>query len=244
MVAVRPFGRLARMRTASEHGTRERILAEAEASLGEHGYHGTRLHEIASRVGIQKASLFHYFPSKDDLYRAVVDEGFGETEQTIRRVFDGATGPLEKLRTLIEAYVDMVAAHPQRTKILLRQSLGDAPEGYEPPSSDRLLRVVVNFVTEAQQAKLFAAIDPMALVLSVVGMVAFFFTSAPVIAPSWLRHPHDTVSIERVKRHVMEVVERCLDSRQRSATGSQSGGEEIRDTRAGGSSAGGLAVDR
>ena len=47
------------MRTASEHGTRERILAEAEASLGEHGYHGTRLHEIASRVGIQKASLFH-----------------------------------------------------------------------------------------------------------------------------------------------------------------------------------------
>lgn len=232
------------MRTVSEHGTRERILAEAEASLGEHGYHGTRLHEIASRVGIQKASLFHYFPSKDDLYCAVVDEGFGETELTIRRVFDAATGPFEKLRALIEAYVDMVATHPQRTKILLRQSLGDAPDSYEPPSSERLLRVVVNFVTEAQQAKVFAAIDPVALVLSVVGMVAFFFTSAPVIAPSWLRLPYDVASVERVKRHVIEVVERCLDSRQRSAIGSQPGGEESREALEAGSSAGGLVADR
>lgn len=208
------------MGTSSEHGTRERILEEAESSLGEHGYHGTRLHEIARRVGIQKASLFHYFPSKDDLYCAVVDEGFGETEQTIRRVFEAATGPFDKLRALIEAYVDMVAAHPQRTKILLRQSLGDAPEGYEPPSSERLLRLVATFVTDGQNAKIFAAIDPMALVLSVVGMVAFFFTSAPVVAPSWLRHPHNPVSVERVKRHVIEVVERCLTA-SRSITASE-----------------------
>jgi AcrR family transcriptional regulator len=217
------------MRTASEHGTRERILAEAEASLGEHGYHGTRLHEIASRVGIQKASLFHYFPSKDDLYCAVVDEGFGETEQTIRRAFETASGPLNKLRALIEAYVDIVAAHPQRTKILVRQSLGDAPEGYELPNAERLLRLVVAFITEGQQAKIFAAMDPMALVLSVVGMVAFFFTSAPVIAPSWMRQPHSSLNVERIKRHVIDVVERCLErSRQPSAVSPQLGEEENR----------------
>jgi AcrR family transcriptional regulator len=217
------------MRTTSEHGTRERILAEAEASLGEHGYHGTRLHEIAARVGIQKASLFHYFPSKDDLYCAVVDEGFGETEQTIRRVFEAATGPFDKLRALVEAYVDMVAAHPQRTRILLRQSLGDAPPGYEPPNSERLLSLVVAFITEGQAAKIFAAIDPMALVLSVVGVVAFFFTSAPVIAPSWMRQPNNPLDVERIKRHVVEVVERCLGSRQPLAVSRQLGAEGIRE---------------
>ena len=218
MVAVRPFGRLVGMRTASEHGTRERILAEAEVSLGEHGYHGTRLREIAARVGIQKASLFHYFPSKDDLYYAVAEEGTGETERTVRRVLEATTEPFDTLRTLIGAYVDMVAAHPQRTKILVRQSLGDAPAGYEPPSSERLLRLVATFVTEAQAAKTFAAIDPMALVLSVVGMVAFFFTSAPVIAPSWMRQPYQAASVERVSEHVMnDVVERCLIA-SRSAT--------------------------
>ena len=115
----------------------------------------------------------------------------------------------------------MVAAHPARTKILLRQSLGDAPSGPPPPNdSERLLRLVVQFIRDGQEAQIFAAIDPMALVLSVVGMVAFFFTSAPVIAPSWLRHPTIPVSVERVKQHVIEVVERCLTAvsgRSRSA---------------------------
>jgi len=232
------------MSTAGEHGTRERILAAAEASLGEHGYHGTRLHAIASRVGIRKASLFHYFPSKDDLYGAVVDEGFGAAELTVRRAFDAAGEPFEKLRALIEAYVDMVAAQPQRAKIFVRQSLGDAPDGYAPPSSERLLRLVVDFVADAQRAKVFAAIDPVALVLSVVGMVAFFFTSAPVIAPSWLPHPYDPASVARVKQHVVEVVERCLDSRPRSAIARQPGGEEIREAPTGGSSAGELIASR
>jgi AcrR family transcriptional regulator len=198
------------MRQSVERGTRERILEVAEASLGEHGYHGTRLHDIAHRVGIQKASLFHYFPSKEQLYRAVLDEGFGQTEQIIARVLAAEGSPLDKVRALLAAYVDMVATHPARTKLLLRQSLGDAPPGYHSADSERLLRQVASFVTEAQRQHLLAPIDPLGIVLGVVGMVAFFFTSAPVLAPNWLPDPWGATSIERVKRHVISVVERCL----------------------------------
>jgi AcrR family transcriptional regulator len=198
------------MRHPAERGTRERILEVAETALGEHGYQGTRLHEVARRVGIQKASLFHYFPSKEHLYRAVLEEGFGHTEQTIRRVLDAESTPLEKLRALLGAYVQMVALHPQRTKILLRQSLGDAPPGFQAADAERLLHMVADFIAEAQRARIFAPVDPLALVLGVVGMVAFFFTSAPVLAPNWLRAPYSPASVERVTRHVTAVVERCL----------------------------------
>lgn len=198
------------MRHPAERGTRERILEVAETALGEHGYQGTRLHEVARHVGIQKASLFHYFPSKEHLYRAVLEEGFGHTEQTIRRVLDAESTPLEKVRALLAAYVQMVAAHPQRTKILLRQSLGDAPPGFQAADAERLLHLVADFIAEAQRARIFAAVDPLALVLGVVGMVAFFFTSAPVLAPTWLRAPYSPASVERVTQHVIAVVERCL----------------------------------
>ncbi len=198
------------MQKVSEHGTRERILAVAEASLAESGYHGTRLHDIARRVGIQKASLFHYFPSKAHLYRAVLEEGFGETEQIIRQVLSAESSPMDKIRPLVEAYVDMVAAHIDRTKILLRQSLGDVPPGCETEDPARLLRIVTSVVSQGQQARLFAPIDPVGLVLGVIGMVAFFFTSVPVFAPDWLGDPSGTSYTERVKRHVVEVVERCL----------------------------------
>jgi AcrR family transcriptional regulator len=199
------------MSTNADRGTRERILDVAESFLGQCGYNGTRLHLIAQRVGIQKASLFHYFPSKEHLYRAVVDEGFGETQETIRRVLDAEGAPLEKVRRLVEAYVDMVAAHPDRTKILLRQSLGDAPDGYQPiPDSQRLLAAVIKFIADGQQAHVFAPIDPMALLLGIIGMVAFFFTSAPVLAPAWSGDPWGASNVERVKQHVVEVVQRCL----------------------------------
>jgi AcrR family transcriptional regulator len=198
------------MRNPAERGTRERILEVAEASLGACGYHGTRLHLIAERVGIQKASLFHYFLSKEDLYRAVLEEGFGETEQTIRRVLEAEMSPVEKMRSLVASYVQMVAAHPERTKILLRQSLGDAPTGYQTADSQRLLRLVTTFIADAQQAKIFAPIDPVALVLGVVGMVAFFFTSAPVVAPAWMENTRHPSNVERVQQFMVHVVERCL----------------------------------
>jgi TetR/AcrR family transcriptional regulator len=204
------------MAAGGDRGTRARILEVAEAFFGESGYHGARLHLIARQVGIQKASLFHYFPSKESLYRAVIDEGFGETDVTIRRVLEAAGTPFDKLRLLLEAYVDMVAAHPARTKILLRQSLGDAPNGTpHTGDSQRLLDLIVQFLRDGQQAQTFEALDPVALVLGIVGTVAFLFTSAPVLAPAWCDDPWSPAYVERVKHHVVQVVERCLTPTER-----------------------------
>ena len=137
-------------------------------------------------------------------------EGLGHTEQTIRKVLEAEGDPLEKVRLLVEAYVDMVAAHPNRTKIFIRQSLGDAPPGDLAPDAEPVLNLVTTFVAQAQRAKVFAPIDPLALVLGVVGMAAFFFTSASVIAPKWEGDPLNPRGVEFVKRHVVEMVERCL----------------------------------
>lgn len=199
------------MNAPAERGTRERILDVAETFFAESGYHGTRLHQIAERVGIQKASLFHYFNSKADLYRAVLDKNFGEIEEALRRVLDVEGEAMDKVRALVEAYVDLVATHLERTKISLRQSLGDAPSDYQPTQdAQRILDLVVQFVAKAQQAHRLAPIDPTALVLGVAGMVAFFFTSASVLGEAWAQEPWSQASIERVKRHVVDVVQRCL----------------------------------
>lgn len=198
------------MEELSPAGTRARILKAAEALLAERGYAGTRLHEIAERVGVQKASLFHYFASKQDLYRAVLEESYEETERLIRNSLELRGPPFEGLRVLAEAWVDIVSARPARTKIFLRQTLGDEPVASVTENSQHLIRIVVDYIESFQAKGMFAPLDAEALVLAFVGNVAFFFTSAPVVAPRSFADPTSPACVARIKAHVVDTLQRCL----------------------------------
>jgi AcrR family transcriptional regulator len=54
---------------------RERILRAAAKVLGRDGVGGARMGDIAAEAGISHGSLFTYFPTKDDLVRAIVERG-------------------------------------------------------------------------------------------------------------------------------------------------------------------------
>jgi AcrR family transcriptional regulator len=191
-------------------GTRQAILIAAARAFADRGYHRTTLHDVAAEVGIQKASLFHHFASKEALYRAVVAESHGEGEAIIRRALAGEGAWRERMRALLDAYVGLVAAHPEQTKILLRQSLGDAPDGYPGRSdSQRLLTLVADFLAAGQRDGAFAAVDGPSLVLGVMGMVVFFLTSAPVVAPEWAAQL-SAEGAEVVRRRVGAIVDRVL----------------------------------
>ena len=64
---------------------KEEIVAEATRLFAERGYEGASMGDLAERVGLRKASLFHHFPSKDVLYATVLDAAHGEREERDRR---------------------------------------------------------------------------------------------------------------------------------------------------------------
>jgi len=195
----------------AEHRTRERILEVAEAALAEHGYYGVKMHYIAASVGIQKASLFHYFSSKADLCRAVLNSRFDEIGQWIRLAADVAGLPAERLRLMLGAFVDLVAEHPERTKVLLRQSLGDTPEApCRIADAERLVGLLTTLVTRCQDRDLRTRLDPVALVLGTIGMVMFLFTVGHAISPVPLTRDDLPGSADLIKGHVAEIVRRTL----------------------------------
>jgi AcrR family transcriptional regulator len=62
------------MRVASEElalPTRERILEAALEFFIHDGYDRTSLRQIAEKVGINKASLYYYFPGKEEIFNAL-----------------------------------------------------------------------------------------------------------------------------------------------------------------------------
>lgn len=51
---------------------REEILDAALEVIAREGYHGASVRELAEAVGLSQAGLLHYFPSKDELFEAIL----------------------------------------------------------------------------------------------------------------------------------------------------------------------------
>ncbi len=51
------------------------ILAAALALFGERGFSATRLDDVAARAGVSKGTVYLYYPTKEDLFRAVLRQG-------------------------------------------------------------------------------------------------------------------------------------------------------------------------
>jgi AcrR family transcriptional regulator len=52
----------------------EELLSAAVSVFGERGFRATTLEEVAQRAGVSKGTVYLYFASKDDLFRAMVEK--------------------------------------------------------------------------------------------------------------------------------------------------------------------------
>ena len=50
------------------------IIRSAAEIFGEKGFNGTKTREIAARAGVSEALIFKHFPSKEELYAAILTE--------------------------------------------------------------------------------------------------------------------------------------------------------------------------
>lgn len=61
--------------TAEANPGRRRVLDAAAARLVSQGYAATTLRQVAADAGIKAGSIYHYFPSKEALFTAVLADG-------------------------------------------------------------------------------------------------------------------------------------------------------------------------
>jgi AcrR family transcriptional regulator len=65
---------------------RRTIIAEATRLFLEKGYSATSMSQLAKACGVQKASLYHHFPSKEALFVACATDGFDEAILDLERI--------------------------------------------------------------------------------------------------------------------------------------------------------------
>ena len=94
------------------------IVAAALDVFGEKGFAGARIEEIAKRAGVSKGTLYLYFETKADIFRAVVEETVKPNIEALERTVLAMDLPFEALvRTLLPRFAEMVTAIPVGTVV-------------------------------------------------------------------------------------------------------------------------------
>jgi AcrR family transcriptional regulator len=89
------------------------IIAAALGVFAEKGFAGARMEEIARRAGISKGTLYLYFETKEDMFRAVVREVVVPNIEVVQKAVLAAGLPLPAMiRTLLPRFAELVTTVP------------------------------------------------------------------------------------------------------------------------------------
>ena len=99
---------------------RRQLLERATALFATHGYDELSMAKLAREAGISKPLLYHYFPSKRDLFEAVLSEA---AEQHLRRIeTDDSLSPAAQLAAAVDAYLTWIEENRGAYEKLLRSA--------------------------------------------------------------------------------------------------------------------------
>jgi AcrR family transcriptional regulator len=92
----------------------DRILNAALRAFATHGYDGVSVRTLNKELGVSHSAIYQRFGSKDGLWHAAVDHGFGRITRHMADVFDPTlTDPLEQLRLWVARLMRFSAQHPE-----------------------------------------------------------------------------------------------------------------------------------
>jgi len=100
-------------RQERDRETVRRAILDAARELFVHeGYQNVSIRKIAERVEYSPAAIYSYFPSKDDIFFALAEEGFRLLETGDATVLDGSSS-LEQLRRSLWRLYEFSLEQPQ-----------------------------------------------------------------------------------------------------------------------------------
>jgi AcrR family transcriptional regulator len=100
---------------------REDILKASLHLFAERGFHGTSMRDIARAADITEGLIYHYFASKRDLFRAIIDE---YSFLPLLRTLPDIAGQLDTrglLLVLARGFFDVLRQNTEFTRLLLQE---------------------------------------------------------------------------------------------------------------------------
>jgi len=102
--AVRASSRRKVGRPPLHENQRERVIAQAAELFAREGFESASLSQLARELGISKAAIYHYFPTKQEILDEIVFTTLDGLSEFVNGELEGVESPRERLITFMTAH--------------------------------------------------------------------------------------------------------------------------------------------
>jgi AcrR family transcriptional regulator len=152
---------------------REEIIDRAAELFQREGYFGTTLDDLGASIGLSKATLYHYFRSKDEILRLLHEELLGWTysRELARQQYQ--LSPDHRLLEVIADTFEIIAARPGHIRVFV-EHFRELPPDVQlqiAEKRDAYTAMVENVFREGVDSGEFREVDPALAVLGFFGAI-------------------------------------------------------------------------
>ena len=169
-----------------DNETKVRILDSAARLFGERGKAAVSTAEIAKEAGINKAMIFYYFGSKDELYSASLRKWFSELGESLRVELEGIEPGLPTIEAFVRAHTGYLLKHPELVRLIIRELISSdfrSPQVYR--ESFQPFQVIrdrlIGSLEIAREKGQIRDVDPLHTAVNIISMDVFVFLGKPIV---------------------------------------------------------------
>ena len=192
---------------------RWQILSAAEKEFACNGFSGARMKTIAQAAGLDKATIYHYFKTKEELYNTVLEDAIGAFIALTSKGLDHDTDPGDELTEFMSVLIDFLDKHRSFALILRREfsSPGTARSKFLKQALAPLIYQVRKYIEDSVLIGEMRRVDSEHVIYSIYEMLFGYFTMNRDIASLFFEQkPYSKQMLERRREHIAMVIRRLL----------------------------------
>ncbi len=162
---------------------REQILQGAMRLFAEKGFRGTTTREIAQKLRISEALMFKHFPSKEALYRAIIQQRMNGAKDML---FPKEALKAKDDRQVFSAMASYLIRRNTEDPTFLRLVLYSALEEYDlskiffKNNATKNTKILANYIQQRIHEKAFKRVHPLLAARAFIGMVLHYIQSQEI----------------------------------------------------------------
>jgi AcrR family transcriptional regulator len=181
---------------------RAAIVREAIRLFAEHGFRGTTTRKLAGALGVTEPVLYQHFPSKEDLYRAIIETKAAEVQPQAGQLRELARGSDD--RAFLCALGELILRRYEEDPDLSRLLIFSALEGHELAELffDRLyvgfFHLVTGYLRRRIREGAFRKVNPEIAARGLIGMISYHGLVGILYPGKLKRHDRRLVAAQMV----------------------------------------------